>query len=151
MEGGRPGPRRHICHHYSPGGLRGMGTSLVSTQTPSLHAPASPSTGLGPALPGWDSSSPTHFPDSVTPLFLCFVFSSLSICLQLCVPSPLQARTTALINHTGSATIVSVWLAGVFWRIHLCTFTPFYPLSFRSLHTYVSIWLRTPVPPYSSL
>ena len=114
-DGGREArPQTSHLPPLLPRVLRGMGTSLVSTQTPSLHAPASPSTGLGPALPGWDSSSPTRFPDSVSPLLLCFVFSSLSICLQLCVPSPLQALTTALINHTVSATIVSVWLAGVF-------------------------------------
>ena len=139
--GGREaGPQTSHLPPLLPRGLRGMGTALVSTQTPSLHAPASPSTGPGPALPGWDSSSPTRFPHSVTPLLLCFVcFLSF---YQLCVPSPLQARTTTLINHTDSVTIVSVWLAGVFWRTHLCTFTPFHPLSLRSLHTYVLIWLH---------
>lgn len=58
-EGGRPSPRRHICHHNSQGASRAW-ELLSSPPNPPLvlHAPTSPSTGLGPALPGWDPVLP---------------------------------------------------------------------------------------------
>lgn len=79
MKGGRETkPQTSHLPPLLPRGLQGMGTSLFSTQTPP-YPPTSPSTGLGPFLPGWDPSSPTCFPDSV-------ILLSLSLNLSLFLP-----------------------------------------------------------------
>lgn len=90
MKGGRPGPRRHICHKYSPGAC---GAWESHQSPPKLHphllrSSSSPSTGLGLALPGQDPGSQTWHPDSVTqvlfalmsfPPFICRCVSLLSL------------------------------------------------------------------------
>ena len=120
MKGGRKaGPQTSHLPPLLPRGLQGMGTSLVSTQTPSLHALTSPSTGLGPALPGWDPSSPTRFPHSVTPLmslfrvFVSFILS-VPLSLSLCTSTTPNKHTDEDDPHSvSSVDIIHVYLCYV--------------------------------------